>query len=217
MAPPRRRATCWLAPACYQCRVCRARGHLARDCPQAQVLPPSAAVKHPTLRRGGLPSQVDVVLLDSSTEEEASLAEVEDTTPPSQGEDKAGPQKSLSATTGRYTVVFCHLDTLCSSNSPFLHLTQLAATAAGSNFFRAVLPSVLAGYLDTCRLGGDLLHTLNMTREDGGTFLFRQSVLVRRQTERVECRPARGGGTAGLAHLPGGRRAWRGAGDDGQG
>jgi hypothetical protein len=87
--------------------------------------------------------------------------------------------------------VFCHLETLRSSLSPAaLHLTQLAATAAtGSHLQRPVLPPGLASYLDTCRLGGDLLQTLNMTREDGGSFLFRPPVLVKRQTERVECRP----------------------------
>ena len=74
-----------------------------------------------------------------------------------------------------YSQVFCHLETIASSFSPSLHLTQLAATTAEGHLFRPILPPNLTKYLDTYKLGGDLLLNLNMTREDDGdTFLFRR-------------------------------------------
>ena len=66
-----------------------------------------------------------------------------------------------------------------------MHLTQLAATTPTSTLFRAIVPPVLAHYLDHYRIGGELLRALNMVREEA-TFLFRPPVLVE-QVERVEC------------------------------
>ena len=71
--------------------------------------------------------------------------------------------------------VFCHLETLSSSFSPSLHMTQLAATSALGELFRPIVPPGLTKYLDSYKLGGDLLLNLNMTREDDGdSFLFRR-------------------------------------------
>ena len=45
------------------------------------------------------------------------------------------------ASEGAYKTVFCHCESLRSSLSPILHLTQLAAVVdQGETFFRAVVP-----------------------------------------------------------------------------
>jgi hypothetical protein len=80
--------------------------------------------------------------------------------------------------------VYCHLETLRSSVSPTLNLTQLAAVTCikeRKSMFRPILPSGrvvtlpvtfsyatllclgLTKYLNSYKLGGDLLQALNMT------------------------------------------------------
>ena len=87
----------------------------------------------------------------------------------------------------RYNLVFCHLEYLRVSNSPDLYLTQLAGTNNATDcLFLPILPPILGDYLDQYKLGGDLLSSLTLSREDGKTFLFRPPVLVA-QTERLEC------------------------------
>ena len=71
--------------------------------------------------------------------------------------------------------MFCHLEILSSSLSSSVHLTQLAATTTQGEMFRPIVPPDLTKYLDSFKLGGDLLMNLNMTREDDGDcFLFRR-------------------------------------------
>ena len=55
--------------------------------------------------------------------------------------------------------------------------------------FRAVVPPGLDKYLDNCRLSGDLLQALHMTREEeGSSFLYRrQYEQVIQRTERTVC------------------------------
>ena len=89
-----------------------------------------------------------------------------------------------------YKMVFCHLEFLRSSISPArLHLTQLAAcsfSSSTSRIFLPVAPPVLGEYLDNYKLGGDLMQTLTMVREDKDTFLYRPPVLVEK-VQRVKC------------------------------
>lgn len=92
-----------------------------------------------------------------------------------------------------FKMVFCHLEFLRSSSSVALHLTQLAANpfpAAPDHMsvFLPVVPPVLAEYLDHYKVGGDLMQTLTMTREDKDTFLFRPPILVE-EVQRVVCVP----------------------------
>ena len=71
--------------------------------------------------------------------------------------------------------MFCHLETLSSSLSPSLHLTQLAASTAQGELFRPILPPDFTKYLDSYKLGENLLLNLNMTREDDrDSFVFRR-------------------------------------------
>ena len=50
-------------------------------------------------------------------------------------------EKQKLASEGAYKVVFCHCESLRSSLSPTLHLTQLAARVdQGETFFRAMAP-----------------------------------------------------------------------------
>ena len=118
--------------------------------------------------------------------------------------DKDAAEKKISQNVGtkrpfawdvgkNYKMIFCHLEFLCSSNSPDLHLTQLAACSSSSSsdttsIFLPVAPTVLANYLDNFKLSGDLMQTLTMVKDEQGTFLFRPSVLVE-DVQRVECLP----------------------------
>ena len=76
-------------------------------------------------------------------------------------------------------IVFCHIESLRLSSSPELHLTQLAGACHNpqANVFLPVLPSILPGYLNNYKLGGDIMRTLNLI-ENNGSYLFRPSVLV---------------------------------------
>ena len=82
----------------------------------------------------------------------------------------------------KYTLVYCHLETLRSSLCPTLvHLTQLGCfsygwkTLTSNSFFLPIVPPGLNKYLDSCKLSGDILQALNMTREDDGrNFLFKR-------------------------------------------
>ena len=77
----------------------------------------------------------------------------------------------------KYRTVACHIETLHSSNSSTVHITQLGCSCFPSNpdtettssLFRAGLVPGLNKYLDTCRLSGNLLQALHITREDDGT------------------------------------------------
>ena len=90
-----------------------------------------------------------------------------------------------------FKLVFCHLETLRSSSSSALHLTQLAgsiypaSTCTSSMFFTPVLPSILVKYLDKYKVHGDLMGAITMKREDNGTFLFRPPVLVEKVERRI--------------------------------
>ena len=92
-----------------------------------------------------------------------------------------------------YTLVCCHLESLSSSLSPALHLSQLGASSwppapsTETVFFRPVLPEGLPDYIDNYKLGGDLLLNLNMTREDDGNFQFRRRFEVVPTKEAVMC------------------------------
>ena len=93
-------------------------------------------------------------------------------------EEKGIPSPIPSRKLGR-RIVFCHIESLRLSSSPELHLTQLAGACHNpqANVFLPVLPSILPGYLNNYKLGGDIMRTLNLI-ENNGSYLFRPSVLV---------------------------------------
>ena len=97
-------------------------------------------------------------------------------------EEKGIPSPTPSTTGSRKLagrIVFCHIESLRLSSSPELHLTQLAGGCHNpqANVFLPVLPSILPGYLNNYKLGGDIMRTLNLI-ENKGSYLFRPSVLV---------------------------------------
>ena len=87
------------------------------------------------------------------------------------------PSRKLDRISNR--IVFCHIESLRLSSSPELHLTQVAGACHNpqANVFLPVLPSILPGYLNNYKLGGDIMRTLNLI-ENNGSYLFRPSVLV---------------------------------------
>ena len=87
------------------------------------------------------------------------------------------PSRKLDRISNR--IVFCHIESLRLSSSPELHLTQVAGSCHNpqANVFLPVLPSILPGYLNNYKLGGDIMRTLNLI-ENNGSYLFRPSVLV---------------------------------------
>jgi len=132
-------------------------------------------------------ASVEAASVEAASVEAASVMDQEHKKAPKTSKNITSTTWNKLASEGVYKTVFCHCESLRSSFSPILHLTQLAAVVdQGETFFRAMVPPGLEDYLDHCKIGGDLLTHLNMAREDQGTFLFRSPVLVKR-TERVEC------------------------------
>ena len=91
---------------------------------------------------------------------------------------------------GKYSIACIHLEFFRSSKHSFQKLTQIGCVVSDSNpdlFFKAMKPSGIETYLDTYRIGGDLLQALHMTREEDGTFLFRSRFEDPEETDDVVC------------------------------
>ena len=104
--------------------------------------------------------------------------------------DKSKEKKSSMLEPGQYTVVSVHVEVFRSSKSPTTKLTQIGCSVWGKEqkrFFRAVKPNGLEKYLDTCKLGGDLLRALHMTREDDGSFQFRSQFDIIADDKKIVC------------------------------
>jgi len=122
-------------------------------------------------------NQVPEVKLDLKTEEIVDS-------------EKPREKKSSRLEVGNYSVVSIHVEVFRSSKSSTTKLTQIGCTLWGQElqgFFRAVKPRGLEKYLDTCKLGGDLLRALHMTREDDGTFQFRSQFEIIEHEKKINC------------------------------
>ena len=90
-------------------------------------------------------------------------------------DDNQLTEKKVSTFSSRipYQLMFIHIETFWSNKSSSTLLTQIGCYSGSSEFFCAIKPSGLSKYLDSYKLGGDLLRALHMTREGDGTFQFR--------------------------------------------
>jgi len=90
---------------------------------------------------------------------------------------------------GKYNIISVHVELLRSSQNLSTSLTQIGCEAFGSDdsFFRSIKPSCLEEYLDCYKLGGDLLQAVHMTREEDGTFLFRERFEDVEKSNKVVC------------------------------
>ena len=111
-----------------------------------------------------------------------TMSEVKTVTSKTMYEMERNPKYDLCINTA-YRMVACHIETLRSSNSSTVHITQLGCSCFPSNLytettsslFRAVIVPGLNKYLDTCRLSGNILQALHITREDDGiNFSYRR-------------------------------------------
>ena len=74
-------------------------------------------------------------------------------------------EKKVSTLSSRipYQLMFIHIETFRSNKSSSTLLTQIGCLSGSSDFFCAIKPYGLSKYLDSYKLGGDLLRALNMT------------------------------------------------------
>ena len=91
---------------------------------------------------------------------------------------------------GTYPIISVHIELFRSNKSPSTKLTQIGCVVPGlkqSKFFKAIKPRGLEKYLDTYKLGGDLLQALHMTREDDGSFQFRSQFEIVEDAQKIVC------------------------------
>jgi len=103
---------------------------------------------------------------------------------------KQKEKKSPMIQKGMYPIISVHIEISRSNKSPSTKLTQIGCIASGlkdAKFFKAIKPSGLEKYLDSYKLGGDLLQALHMTREDDGTFLFRSQFEIVEDGQKIVC------------------------------
>ena len=117
-----------MAASCFQCRGCGQRGHLAKDCPEMDESEDN-------------PDSQEVVLEEITSVQATPQKAVQATSVHKTAHKTSKVEKQRLASEGTYRTVFCHCESLRSSLSPLLHLTQLAAVVdRGDTFFRAMVP-----------------------------------------------------------------------------
>ena len=136
-----------MAASCFQCRGCGQRGHLAKDCPgdiqdESEQHPDSeetTSVKAASVQAVSVEVASDEVI-NSRTKTNVQVMDQEHKTAPKPSKTTSSVAWNKLASEGAYKTVFCHCESLRSSLSPLLHLTQLAAVDQGDTFFRAIVP-----------------------------------------------------------------------------
>ena len=179
--------------SCYICRTCGVRGHLSKDCSKSGISHVSTNDSCQIQERlisemqaaGGGAHSVEVEIVRPVDDIGVNMS------------DRSHTRKYQLCSSTNYSLVSCHIETLRSSHSSTVHITQLGCVCfpfnlhsmTESSMFRAVVPPGLDKYLDNYRLSGDLLQALHMTREeDGSSFLYRrQYEQVIKRKERTVC------------------------------
>jgi len=134
----------------------------------------SKSVKH--VQETDTNNNVITILLDDEENNPEGIGKGTEDLNPTDMKSRNRCKKSPNLVAGKYTILSVHLELFRSNKLSSNKLTQIGCVVLGSNpclFFKAVTPCGLEKYLDHCKLGGDLLQALHMTREDDGTFLFR--------------------------------------------
>ena len=91
----------------------------------------------------------------------------------------------------KYNFVFIEIETILASNSHRKEITQIGGfkenTIGNSDaqFFKAIVSNKLDYYLENYKLGGDLLQTLHMQKNDCGSFEFRNQFLIPEDDRQV--------------------------------
>ena len=99
-------------------------------------------------------------------------------------------KKSPMLKEGTYSIVFVHIEVFRSNKSSSTKLTQIGCITWNSDskqFFRAIKPRGLEKYVDTYKLGGDLLKALHMTKENDGIFQFRSQFEIIEEGRKIVC------------------------------